>query len=110
MLLKWVFLTLLASGTAVYGQQQANSKTAQSTIVVTLAPQPPQPWYVRPEWIGVIVTGLYVAISALTLLAIKRQADSMSTQTERMSRQSDLMNRQTMIALESVDVARRMPI
>jgi len=108
------FIALLVGDLAVYGQQkQLPSVPVQTPIVVTLAPQPPQPWYLRPEWIGVIITGIYVIISGLTLLAIKKQgkflaaqAESMKAQTDRMTRQADLMNRQTKIQIESVRVAR----
>jgi len=68
----------------VYGQQApiTPSKSPPTPIVVTLALPPQQPWYKRPEWIGLVITGVYVVISGLTLLAIKRQVNLMATQAK----------------------------
>lgn len=86
-----VFLALVFSGVA-YGQQQPPTNS-QPPIVVTIQ-QPVQPWYLRPEWIGVIITAVYVVIAGLTLLAIKRQADWMKTQAGHMASQVGLMQEQ----------------
>jgi len=110
-----MFIALWFSSGAVFGQQQPALSTPQSpqSAVATPQPQPEQLWYLRPEWVSAIITGVYVFISGFTLFAIKRQgnlmaaqAKMMSTQTDRMSRQADLMNRQTRISVESVRVAR----
>jgi len=108
MLLKCVvFIALLASGVVGFGQQQEEAESPPSAVASAPTPSiPQQPWYHRPEWVNVFVTGAYVIISGITLFAIWRQADSMGVQTGRMSRQADLMNRQTTIAIESVRVSR----
>jgi hypothetical protein len=115
MLLKCVvFIALLVSGVAALGQKQSAPTNPAPQATVAAPQHPPQHWYLRPEWVSVIITGLYVFIAGLTLLAIRRQgklmaaqAESMSNQTDRMSSQVDLMEKQTSIALESVKVAKK---
>ena len=46
------------------------------------APEKPLPRPIRPEWIIVYITTVYVFISGWTLLAIKRQARTMNRQTD----------------------------
>jgi len=89
------------------------------------APEKPLPRWKRPEWVIVYITAIYVFIAGLTLLAIKRQADTMQQQaidardtgkhTETLAaqavRQSDLTQRQLQlthrpwIAIEEVSPA-----
>ena len=44
------------------------------------APEKPLPRFVRPEWVIVYITTIYVAFSILTWLAIKRQVNRMDQQ------------------------------
>ncbi|MBS1806075.1 MAG: hypothetical protein JST28_22250 [Acidobacteria bacterium] len=45
------------------------------------------PWFERPDWIGVILTALYVAVSAFTFGAIYFQVREMRRQRGLMARQ-----------------------
>ena len=119
-----VFFTLLSCLVAAFGQEQSPAKPAQTPIVITLAPQPPLPWYLRPEWIGVVITGVYVVIAGLTLLAIKKQANLLQQQIQdaravnrdasliaqntlgAIERQASSMSEQTKLFRESVDAAK----
>ena len=68
-------------------------------------PEKPLPRPIRPEWVIVYITAIYVVISALMFLAIKRQAGQMEAQTVLIGKQTDILDKSVAAAQRSADAA-----
>ena len=82
------------TGTVVDPSIAAPQTNAKSANAKHAPEEEPFPRFIRPEWVIVYITAIYAFISALMLLAIKRQAEWMKTQTEHMGEQVGLIKRQ----------------